>query len=152
MNTATAITIITTVTISDTTIEGFDVCAACPRSLIVDFALTMLEPIEGGHTMVTFPKSEIAERLNAIPRGTMLRVTFRGASPKRADEVLVALDAAGFKHVATARYEDTQIGKPGKEKTIRDGMLAFSAPATLEDEIAAFGKNLVGLLRNPLLG
>ena len=150
MNTATTIS---TVTISDTTIGGFDVCAACPRSLIVDFALTMLEPIEGGHTMVTFlGPASLTERLNAIPRGTMLRVTFRGASPKRADEVLVALDAAGFKHVATARYEDTQIGKPGKEKTIRDGMLAFSAPATLEDEIAAFGKNLVGLLRNPLLG
>ena len=149
MNTATAIP---TVTISDATTEGFNVCADCPRSLIVDFDLTMLEPVDGGHTMSNFPKSEIAYRLNAIPRGTMLRVTFRGASPKRADEVLAALDAAGFKHVATARYEDTQIGKPGKEKTMRDGMLAFSAPATLEDEIVAFGKNLVGLLRNPLLG
>jgi len=147
MNTATR-----TATISNATIDGFDACSACPRSLIVDFALTMLEPIDGGHTMVTFPKTEIAERLNAIPRGTMLRVTFRGASPKRADEVLAALDAAGFKHAATARYEDTQIGKSGKEKTIRDGMLAFSAPTTLEDEIDAFSKNLVGLLRNPLLG
>lgn len=148
MNTATAIS---TVTISDTTIEGFDVCLACPRSLIVDFALTMLEPAEGGYTMVTFPKTEIAARLNAVPRGSMLRVTFRGASPKRADEVLAALDAAGFKHTATARYEETQIGNPGKEKTIRDGMLAFAAP-TLEEEITAFGKNLVELFRNPMLG
>ena len=149
MNTATAIP---TVTISNATTEGFDVCSACPRSLIVDFALTMLEPVTGGHTMSTFPKSEIADRLNAIPRGTMLRVTFRGALAKRADEVLAALDAAGFKHVATARYEDTLVGKPGKEKTMRDGMLAFAAPVTLEDEIVAFGKNLVGMLRNPLLG
>jgi len=135
----------------DVDMVAADVCAACPRSIIVDFALSMLEPVLGGHTLNTFKSSDLAVTLNNIPRGSALRVSFRGARSELADSVLVALDAAGFKLIAVAHHDETMVGKPGKEKPMRDGMLAFSAPVTLEDEVAAFGRALVGVLRNPLL-
>ncbi len=79
-------------------------------------------------------------------------MSFQAAAPRSADAVLGALKTAGFKLVAVARHEDTLIGRPGKEKTMRDGMLAFSSPATIEDEIAVLGQNVAALLCGPLLG
>lgn len=152
MNTATR----TTAPIySDLDLAAHDVCCAAKHGIIVGGASIMfLSPAAGesGFTMSKHLHRDIASILASVPNGETLRVSFQAAAPRSADAVLGALETAGFKVRAVARHEDTIIGRPGKEKTMRDGMLAFSSPATIEDEIAVLGQNVAALLCGPLLG
>lgn len=140
---------------SDLNLAAHDVCCAAKHAIIVGGASIMfLSPAAdgSGSVMTKNQHRDIARILAGVPNGETLRVSFQAAAPRSADAVLGALEAAGFKVRAVARHEDTPIGRPGKEKIMRDGMLAFTAPATIEDEIAVLGQNIASLLFSPFLG
>ena len=128
---------------SDVDLAAHDVCCDAKHALIVAGSITLLAPeADGTNSLSTYKHNEIAAVLGSIPRGAMLRISFQAAAPRSADLVLIALDAAGFTLEAVSRHENTPIGRPGKEKNMRDGMLAFRAPKTIDAELAAFARNV----------
>lgn len=136
---------------SDVDMAALDICCAAKFAIIVAGSITMLRPADGGHTLTTHKHGDIAEMLASVPRGAMLRVSFQAATPRSSDAIIKALTGAGFQLSAVARHEDTLIGRPGKEKTMRDGMLAFKAPMSIDDEIKEFANNVVAVMCAPLL-
>jgi len=128
---------------SDVDLAAHGVCCGAKHALIVGGSITLLAPeADGTNSLSTHKHNEIAAVLGAIPRGALLRVSFQAAAPRSADLILIALDAAGFTLEAVARHENTAIGRPGKEKNMRDGMLAFCAPKTIDAELVAFARNV----------
>lgn len=137
---------------SDIDMAAHDVCCAAKYALIVGGSIVVLAPeSDGTNSLITYKHGDITKVLSEIPHGTLVRVSFQAAAPRSADLVLVALDAAGFKLAAVARHENATIGRPGKEKTMRDGMLAFRAPADIDAEIGALINCVVQLAGAPLL-
>jgi hypothetical protein len=126
-----------------------DICCAAKFALIVGGGVYLLAPAAGGSEMSKHLLRDLAPVLATIPHGEVLRISFQGATSHTADSVLSALDAAGFALEAVARHDIEMLGRPGKEKAARYGMLAFRAPKDIADEIGALINNVVQLIGAP---
>jgi hypothetical protein len=130
-----------------------DICCAARFALIVGGGVHLLSPVDGSGSaeMSKHLLRDLAVVLGGIPHGEVLRISFQGATAHTANAVIAALDASGFKLEAVARHDDEMLGRPGKEKPARYGMLAFRAPKDIAAEIGAFISNVVQLVGAPTI-
>ncbi len=137
---------------SDLDTAAHDVCCAAKFALIVGGGVHLLSPdSDGSSQMSKHLLRDLAVVLGAIPHGTLIRISFQGATARTADSVMAALDACGFKLEAVARHDIEMLGRPGQEKPARYGMLAFRAPKDIAAEICALINNVVHIVGAPLL-